>query len=114
MVKFVMASLVNASPGADEAFAQWHSDVHMPEVVENGGFIKARRLKLVNDLIPGQPSYQYLILYEGECEDPARALDDLNAAHAAGKIQSSNTLDTSMWAGLFEEQPGSSYHIKQK
>jgi hypothetical protein len=114
MVKFVMASLVNASPGADEAFAQWHSDVHMPEVVENGGFIKARRLKLVNDLISDQPSYQYLILYEGECEDPTRALEQLNAAHAAGKIQPSDTLDHAMWAGLFEETPGAAYPVQEK
>lgn len=53
MRKFIMASLVNASPDADAAFNQWHSEVHLPEIVENGGFISARRLRLVDDLIPG-------------------------------------------------------------
>lgn len=109
MPKFMMASLVNASPDADEAFNQWHSEVHMPEVVENGGFIKARRLRLVDDLIPGQPSYRYLILYEGECANPANALEQLNAAHGEGRIQASDTLDLSMWAALFEEIPGGEY-----
>lgn len=110
MRKFIMASLVNASPDADAAFNQWHSEVHLPEIVENGGFISARRLRLVDDLIPGQPSYRYLILYEGECADPAKALDQLNAAHGDGRIQSSDTLDPFMWAGLFEEIPGGEYH----
>jgi len=114
MPKFMMASLVNAKPGADRELTDWLGEIHLPEVVENGGFIKARCLRLIEDLVPGQPSYRYLILYEGECADPVRALDQLNAAHAEQKIQPSEALDPSLWVGLFEEMPFGEYHKKWK
>ena len=112
MAKFTMASLVNARAGAEAAFERWLGEIHLPDVVEHGGFIAARWLRLVDDLVPGQPAYRYLILYEGECADPARALDRLTAAHGAGLIRPSDTLDSAMWAGLFEEPAGAEYRRK--
>lgn len=109
MPTFSFVCLVNAADGRDADFNRWHSEVHLPEVVAAGGFVRARRLRLVTPLDPDRKAYRYLILYEGEVPDTAHALDALNRAIAEQRVTFSDTLDADSWAAVYEDIPGASY-----
>ncbi|HZU63789.1 MAG TPA: hypothetical protein VFF98_08900 [Novosphingobium sp.] len=109
MGKFSFVCLVNAADGQDAAFSAWHTQEHLPAMVRHGGFVRAKRMRLVQPLDTQQDSYRYLILYEGEVPDTAQALDALNRAIAAGQITFSDTLAPQSWAAVYEEIAGACY-----
>src|SRR5579863_10175462 len=106
MAKFKFVAQVNSADGCDEAFNSRHSSVHMPEVLREAGFTSGQRLKLVIPNKGEEKPYQYLIIYEGECDDTSHALDALWAAMGANKIGQSTTIASPSWTALYEEIPG--------
>ena len=106
MAKFKFVCRVNSAPGRDVDFNTWHSTVHMPEVLAVAGFTSGQRMKLVtSDPADAQP-HQYLIIYEGECEDTSHALDALWKAFGEGRVGQSETLAGPSWMSVYEEIPG--------
>jgi hypothetical protein len=68
-----------ALPGQDEAYRQWYTDVHVPEVLAVPGFKRfVARYRLVND----DPQPAYLAVWEVESGDPQATLADLFARGA--------------------------------
>lgn len=105
--KFV--ALVNTKDGADEAFNQWHTETHLPQVVENCGFSNGRRLRLVPGTNGDAQSYQYLVVFDLESDDPMAALGKMGEAVGSGAIEMSDTLGAPIWSGLYEDIPGATY-----
>lgn len=68
-------------------------------------------MRLMKNLDDGAKSYQYLIIYEGEVDNPDEALNQLNAAVASGKVSFHDSLHPESWAAVYEEIPGASYKI---
>lgn len=106
MPKFRFVCQVNSVDGRDEEFQDWHTNVHMPEVLEAAGFTSGQRMKLVTPNPADDKPFQYLIIYEGECADPKHALDALWEAAGAGRLGSSDALAMPNWMAVFEDIPG--------
>ena len=96
---------VNVVDGRDDEFNEWHTNVHMPEVLAASGFTSAQRFRLVTPDAADPKPFRYLIIYEGECDDPKKALDGLWKGVAEGKVGMSDTL-AGTWMALYEEIPG--------
>ncbi len=105
--KFV--ALVNAKEGADDAFNQWHTDTHLPQVVKAAGFSNGQRLRLVPGTNGDGTAYNYLVVLDLETDDPMGALGKMGTAVQSGEIEMSDTLGAPLWSGLYEEIPGANY-----
>lgn len=103
--RFKFVALVNAKPDQDNAFNEWHTTVHLPEVVRAAGFTRGERLQLVPGSNGDNAKYSYLVLFEGE-GDPMQALTKLGAAMQSGELHMSDTLGASIWASMYEAIPG--------
>ena len=104
MPKFKFVCQVNAAKGKDAEFNAWHSRTHIPEVLAAAGFTRGERLKLVTPDPTEGAKFQYLIIYEGECDDTSKALEAL--WKSAGGLEQSDTLAPENWMAVFEEIPG--------
>ncbi len=105
MPKIRFIAQVNVAEGRDAEFNDWHTNVHMPEVLAAAGFTSAERFRLVTPDANDPNPFRYLIIYEGECDDPKKALDGLWKGAAEGKVGMSDTVG-SAWMALYEEIPG--------
>lgn len=74
--------------GRDDEFNRWYDEIHIPEVLALGPFIRARRYRIPEAQMLPQ-THTYLAIYEFRGE-VAKALDALNAA--TGKLRMSDTL----------------------
>lgn len=99
-------ALVNAAPGKDDEFNEWHTHTHMQEVLDATGFEYSQRLSLVPGTSGEGEKYGYLITMEIETDDPQGVMARMGAAVESGEIGLSDTLAPPTWAGLFEEIPG--------
>ncbi|RVQ65154.1 hypothetical protein EKN06_14205 [Croceicoccus ponticola] len=104
--RYRFVALVNAAPGRDEEFNEWHTSTHMKEVLEHAGFAFSERMKLVPGTTGEGEAYGYLVTMEVETDDPMAVMAKMGAAVEAGKIGVSDCLAPPIWAGLYEEIEG--------
>ncbi len=85
------------SAGRDAEFNSWYDEIHIPEVLALGPFIRARRYRIPDTQFMPQ-KHTYLALYEFR-GDAGKAIEALNAA--AGKLRMSDTMgDAFVTAGV--------------
>jgi hypothetical protein len=74
----------NCQPGTDVEFNRWYDEIHIPELLQIDGFVRATRYG-VADAQMGRsvPDQRYLALYEIDAESAQAALDALAAATPA-------------------------------
>lgn len=104
--KYTFAALVNARDGVDEEFEKWHTDEHLPQLLDIAGFSSAKRMRLVPGTNGEDTVYQYLVLLDYEGDDPMSALGKMGAAVTSGEIKISDALGAPVWSSLYEEIPG--------
>ena len=67
MEKWLMSVESNCSDPSKEAeFNEWYDKIHLPDILETPGFLRASRYENAN---PGEGQGKYLALYEIETED---------------------------------------------
>lgn len=71
----IMLVGVDCPPEADEAYTKWVDGKHIPEVMEFKGLKKATRFKLVDPEAEKQGYPTYLVIWEYEDEEDAKAYD---------------------------------------
>jgi hypothetical protein len=106
---FTFVALVNAREGENDAFSRWHSDTHLPQVVQAAGFSGGRRMQLVPGTCGDDTAYQYLVLFDLHSDDPTGALGKMGTAVKSGEIEMFDTLAAPVWSGLFEEIAGAEF-----
>jgi hypothetical protein len=60
-----------ADPSREKEFNKWYATVHLPDILETPGFIKAARYENTN---PGEGQGKFLAMYEIESDDIAQTL----------------------------------------
>lgn len=93
--------LTNATPGDDEAFNNWYSDTHIPDVLDVPGFVAAQRFRLIDHPMLPSPPYRYAALYEVRKMDAEAAFAELNARAGTERMPLSPTLDNDVHAVPF-------------
>lgn len=104
--RYRFVALVDAAPGRDEEFNDWHTNVHMGEVLKAAGFEFSERMKLVPGTTGEGTPYGYLVTMEMETDDPMAELGKMGAAVQSGDITPSDCISPVLWAGLYEEIEG--------
>ena len=94
--------LTNATPGDDDRFNAWYSDVHLGDVLKVPGFVAAQRFRLIDHPALKPCPYRYLALYEIQGPAADESLAELTARAGTEQMVLSPTLDTSaVYAALF-------------
>jgi len=104
MTKHVLVVFSDPTEGREDEYNTWYDEVHLPEVLQIEGFVRAQRYK-VSDLMPAVTDHAYLAIYEIETDDLAAAVQALRAA--AGDFEMSEAFDASnpvtTWASQVSE-----------
>lgn len=79
MTKHVLLVFTDPVDGKEDEYNAWYNDVHLGEVLQTDGFVRAQRFK-VADLMPGVTDHTYVAIYELETDDPGAAMKALNGA----------------------------------
>lgn len=92
MTKHVLLVFTDPVEGKEEEYNSWYNDIHLGEVLETDGFVRAQRFE-VADLMPGVTDHSYVAIYELETEDPKAAMAALTGA--AGNFTMTDAIDLS-------------------
>jgi len=88
-------------PSREEEFNTWYDTVHVPDILETPGFVRAIRYENTN---PAEGQGKYVALYEIETDDLARTLAEfdeiVNARARQGRM---SELVVAVGGGLFRQ-----------
>jgi len=90
MTKHVLLVFTDPVEGRDDEYNQWYNDVHLGEVLQTPGFVRAQRFK-VADTMPGVTDHEYVAIYELETDDPGAAMKALSGS--AGQMTMTDAID---------------------
>ncbi len=79
MTKHVLLVFTDPVAGRDDDYNAWYNDVHLGEVLQTDGFVRAQRFK-VSDMMPGVTDHEYVAIYELDTDDPGAAMAALRGA----------------------------------
>jgi hypothetical protein len=102
MKKCIYAVLTNPAAGREDAFNEWYTKQHLPDVLKAPGFKSAQRFTLLNQ---GTSQWKYLAIYEFEGADPNAILAGLNARAGTPDMVISQALDSysaTSWVAITE------------
>jgi hypothetical protein len=76
MEKHVMVVMSNPVEGRDDAFNEWYDSVHIPELLDIPGFVRAERYDVGSATGHSNDAFRYLAIYhiEGDCGAAQKAL----------------------------------------
>ncbi len=80
--------------GADEAYNDWYTNVHLADVLAVPGFVSAQRFRLADPAAPDAPVPGYLALYTMQTDDPEGLLATLTSLVESGQMAMSEAFDT--------------------
>ena len=81
MTKHVLLVFTDPTEGREDEYNDWYNNVHLGEVLNTDGFVRAQRFK-VADTMPGVTDHGYVAIYELETDDPGAAMKALTGASA--------------------------------
>ncbi len=101
MPKHVFLAFTNPVEGREEDFNDWQDDVHLPEGMENKGFVRVTRYRLGDaQFAPADGRAQYLNIWEIETDDIAATLAAAGERNARGTFTDAinpNTIATHIY-----------------
>jgi len=77
-LRYILQVSTRALAGREEEFNRWYGEVHVGEVLAVPGFSSCRRFTALG--MDGQPTGEFIALYEVDTDDPAALLNRLFAA----------------------------------
>jgi len=88
MAKWLLIAKTNCADAAREAeFNEWYDKIHLPDVLETPGFIKATRYE---DTKPVEGEAKFIATYEIEADDIDEAMetleDNIDKKRAKGRM----------------------------
>jgi hypothetical protein len=69
----------NPTEGKEDEFNKWYDEIHLGEVLEVPGIVRAQRFS-VADVLPGVTDHKYVAVYDLDTDDPGGVLQALGAA----------------------------------
>lgn len=85
MAKWILMVETNSTDMAREAeFNEWYDKIHLPDVLENPGFIRATRYENTE---PSEGKGKFLAIYEIEADDISSAMKSLGDTMAKKRAE---------------------------
>lgn len=92
MERYVLIGYCNAAEGRDDEFNDWYWNHHFKDILSLPGIRSGRRLVPAGQLGAAPLPYQYLGLFEVECDDPNVLFQELGARAASGRMSRSDSV----------------------
>ena len=103
MQKYTVIVLLNAREGEEEAFNDWFTNTHVPEVLTVPGMISGQRHQLSAIQRPGASmEWKYLTIWRVESNDVQWVIDELNRRIVSGEMQGTNTIAPGGYVHYFD------------
>lgn len=83
-MRYVLHVSSRALPGRDDDYEGWYGDVHVGEVLTVPGFVSCERFQQLG--MDGQPTGEFIALYEVEADEPSALLNRLFEASATMRM----------------------------
>lgn len=94
MARYLLVGYCNAAEGRDEEFNEWYWNHHFRDLLDLPGVISGHRFTPAGAQLGGvAPPYNYLGVFEIECEQPQAFIDELMARSASGQIARSDSVE---------------------
>jgi len=94
MARFILVGYCNAVAGREEEFNDWYWQNHFKDLLSLPGVISGRRFEPAEAQLGPMPiPYQYLGIFEIECDDPKSFFAELAARSASGKMSRSSSVE---------------------
>ena len=96
MNRYEYLVLTRALTGTDEEFNRWYDQQHLADVLAVPGFVSARRFRVLSAATLGggePPQWQYVAIYEMECDDPQATIAELLRRADTEQMPLSETLE---------------------
>lgn len=89
--------LVLSSPvaGKDAEYNHWYDGQHLPDVLAIPGVISGRRYRVLSSTAAGSSQWQYVAVYEMECDDPQMIFAELARRAGTEQMPMTESLDRS-------------------
>ena len=102
MAKHVFIVLTNAAAGKEDAYNDWYTNTHIPDVLNVPGVVAAQRFTLSADQRAAPPHpYKYLAVYEIETDDLKGMLAILNERAGTSAMVISDAIDQTRLAWIY-------------
>lgn len=93
MESYVLVGYCNAADGRDEEFNEWYWNHHFKDILDLPGVVSGRRfVPAAAQLIDAPLPFNYLGLFEVQCDDPKRFFDELRMRAASGRMSRSTSV----------------------
>jgi hypothetical protein len=102
MERWLLTVEANCSdPSREEEFNDWYDTVHVPDILETPGFVRAIRYENTN---PAEGQGKYVAMYEIETDDLARTLAEFDEiVNARAKQGRMSELVVAVGGGLYRQ-----------
>ena len=107
MPKYNLIALTNAVAGRDDEFNDWHTNVHLADVLKLPGVVAAQRYRMSGTQHrPGPFDYGYMAVYEIEIDDIRTTLDELKVVSGTDRMPLSPALQDRRMVWIMEPITG--------
>ncbi|MBV9512030.1 MAG: hypothetical protein JO303_17280 [Caulobacteraceae bacterium] len=93
MAKYRLITLVNPKEGREAEMNAWYDDAHTPDLLSIPGVTAAQRLQIRNALMPGEPLFRYMNIFEIEVDEPLAVMGEIRTGVESGKFSRSDAFD---------------------
>jgi len=106
MNRYEYLVLTRPVSGTDDEFNRWYDHQHLRDVLAVPGIISARRYRVLLSAQGGgsPPIWQYVAVYEMECDDPRATLAELKRRAGTDQMPISATLERPVTATFLLEK----------
>lgn len=93
MAKYRLMTMVNAKPGREAEMNDWYDGQHVPDLLSVAGVTVGQRFRVRNPMVPAEPLFQYVNIFEIEADDPMAVMAEVFERTASGKFLLSDAFD---------------------
>lgn len=105
MARYKLVVMSNPVPGREADYEAWYQDSHLQQMIEVPGVVSAQRFRPAEVLSVRDP-VKFLTIYEVETNDIKAFLAELLSRAKAGKVTSSDSMQSDSVYGVFYEPIG--------
>ena len=107
MPKYNLIALTNPKEGQDDAFNDWYTNEHLPDVLKLPGVVAAQRFKMSDTQHrPGPFEWKYMAVYEIEIDDIKTTLNKLTEVSGTDAMPLSPALSPERMVWILEPLTG--------
>ena len=101
MAKYRLMTMVNAKAGREAEMNAWYEGQHVPDLLTVPGVTGAQRFRIRNALVPGEPLFRYVNMFEIDAEDPMAVMAEVRRRSESGEFPLSDAMEL-VSMGIYE------------